>query len=120
MTTTTTTATTMTKEYDLHVQFEIGYDEQPKIWAYELYLDKGGFLTTNGYAVASYCFTEEDTEQALAKFKESDSGIDTIDDLYWDEWFTTKDDYMMKTNLLSPAVLEWINSLPEYEMEVLD
>lgn len=110
----------LTKEYDLHVQYEVGYDEQPKIWAYTLFMDKGYLTTASSQAFDSYYFTEEDTEYSLTKFIESNSGIETVDDLYWDEWFTTKDDHMILYNALSPKVIEWINSLPEYELEVID
>lgn len=111
---------TMTKEYDLHVQFEIGYDEQPKIWAYELFLEEGGFLATSSHACCSYTFTEEDTQHSLSKFIEANCGIETIDDLYWDEWFISNESAVISYNALPPKVIEWINSLPEYEMEVLD
>lgn len=109
----------LTKKYDLHVQFEIGYDEQPKIWAYQLFM-KDDFLNTDTHACLSYTFTEEDTEYSLTKLIEANCGIETIDDLYWDEWFISNESDVISYNALSPKVIEWINSLPEYEMEVID
>jgi len=105
-----------TTEYDLHAQFEVGYDNTPTIWAYELFREPNGDLSTSTEGTYdSYKFSQEETNYLVDKFRQSNSGIDSLDDLYWDEWFTTLEKHYR--DVLPETVLNWIDSLPEYEME---
>ena len=109
----------MMKRYDFHIQFENELDDEPRVYAYRMYYDKDGLLYSDTHPSSSYYFTDDETQQALEIFKKSDSGIDELADLYWDEWFTTEDEWMLKTGLLSDKAIDWINTLPEYEIERL-
>ncbi len=102
-----------TKIYDFHVQFEQDYDETPVLYAYEVALDKEGLWYAETQACVSRTFSEEETADVLERLRQSDSGIDTLADLYWDEWFSSEDFYIRDT--LPKTVLDWIDDLPEYE-----
>ena len=107
-----------TTEYDLHAQFEVGYDDTPTIWAYQLFRERSGDLATDTQnTFDSHRFSQEETDYVLEKFRQSNSGIDALDDLYWDEWFSNSDKH--PRDLLPPTILKWIDNLPEYELEEL-
>jgi len=105
-----------TKEYDLHAQFEVGYDEVPRIIAYHLDKDEAGYWECSGHSYDTYYFSEEETDMLISKFREANIGIEELHDLDWDEWFSAGDHYDQKImETLPPTVLEWIKSLPEYK-----
>jgi hypothetical protein len=98
-----------TKTYDLHLCFEPQYDEQPRLYVRELFLDRDGDWNTDDSDSFSYFYTQEDIEWTVGKFN-----LDEIYDLYVDEWFTTEDRHLMENNL-PPKVIQWVESLPAYE-----
>ncbi len=104
-----------TKIYDFHAQYEHEYDETPALYVYKVAIDKDGLWYADTQANLSYRFSEEETAEVLDVLKSSNSGIDTLADLYWDEWFSSEDFYIRDT--LPKTVLAWIDALPEYEYE---
>lgn len=105
-----------TREYDLHAQYEVGYDEVPRIVAYHLDKDEAGYWECSGQSYDTYHFSQEETDILIQNFKQANIGIEELHDLDWDEWFSAGkeyDQYIVKT--LPESVIKWIDSLPEYE-----
>ena len=99
-----------TKTYDLHLCYDSGYDDQPRVYARQMWLDREGDWNTDDDDYDSYFFTEEDTDWLIQKFD-----LATLDDLYFDEWFATTGDTELMLNNLPPKALAWAESLPPYE-----
>ena len=98
-----------TKVYDLHLCYEVGYDDEPRVYARQLWLDSSGDWNTNDDDYENYYYTDEDINWSVEKFN-----LEELSDLYFDEWFTTEDTHLMLDNL-PPKALEWVASLPAYE-----
>ena len=98
-----------TKVYDLHLCYEIGYDDQPRVYARQMWLDRDGDWNTDDDDFDSYYYTQEDIDWTLNKFN-----LDGLEELYFDDWFTTDDKTLVPYNL-SPKAQAWAESLPTYE-----
>jgi hypothetical protein len=98
-----------TKTYDLHLCYDSGYDDQPRVYARQMWLDRDGLWNTDDDDYDTYYYTEEETNWTIEKFELGD-----ITHLYFDEWFTTEDRHLMLNNL-PPKALAWAESLPAYE-----
>jgi hypothetical protein len=98
-----------TKVYDLHLCYEEAYDDQPRIYARQMWLDKDGDWTTDDDDYDNYYYTQEDIDWTLKKFE-----LEELWTLHFDEWFTTDDRHLMVNNL-PPKALAWAESLPAYE-----
>jgi hypothetical protein len=98
-----------TKVYDLHLCYDSGYDDQPRVYARQMWLDSEGLWNTDDDDYDSYYYTEEDKDWTVEKFD-----FDNITHLFFDEWFTTEDTHLMLNNL-PPRALAWAESLPAYE-----
>ena len=98
-----------TKVYDLHLCYDPRYDDQPRVYARQMWLDREGEWNTDDDDFDSYFYTEEDMDWSIKKFN-----LDSLEELYFDEWFTTDDKTLVSYNL-SPKVQAWAESLPPYE-----
>lgn len=98
-----------TKVYDLHLSFEPQYDQEPRLYVRELWLDNQGDWNTEDMDSYSYYYNQDDMDWTAKRFD-----LEDIWDLYVDEWFTTEDRHLMLNNL-PPRVIEWVDSLPAYE-----
>jgi hypothetical protein len=100
----------MTKLYDLHLTYEQEYDEQPRLYVYEVYETSEGWEADHHFSYVYY-FEQEDMDWLIQKFE-----LESVDDYYVDEWFTTDDRRLAELNL-PPSVIKWLDTLPEYEYE---
>lgn len=106
-----------TNLYDLHLLFEVGYDEVPVIRAYETYINKDGEVeTTTSYIADRYEYTEADIAWVIETLSDQTGNkYKTIDDLYSDEWFTSADAELLK--LIPPNAQTWVKCLCWYTAE---
>lgn len=106
-----------TKEYDLHLLFEAGYDETPVIRAYRVWRNEDGYYesdTTSGVD-DRYDYTQEDCDWILANLSQQVGyPYETIEDFYSDEWFSRND--KTQRELLPPNAIAWLDSLEPYVM----
>ena len=98
-----------TKVYDLHLCYESGYDDQPRVYARQMWLDRDGEWNTDDDDYDAYYYTKEETDWLIEKFE-----LESVDDYWVDEWFTTDDEKLVSLNL-PPQVQAWADSLPAYE-----
>jgi hypothetical protein len=104
---------TKTRKYDLHLVYEHGWDNSPRLFIYGLYFDGEYWANDNDYSYA-YNFTPEDMEWIVAQFD-----LDGISDYWVDEWFSIEDTHLIEDNL-PPRFKVVLDSLPEYEPVILD
>jgi len=104
---------TKTRKYDLHLVYEHGWDNNPRLFIYGMYLDGEDWTTENDYSYA-YNFTPEDIDWIVAQFD-----LDGISDYWVDEWFSIEDTHLVESNL-PPRFKVVLDSLPEYEPVILD
>jgi hypothetical protein len=100
----------MTKLYDLYLSYESGYDDQPRLYVYEVYKD-GVAWQADSYPSYNYYFDELDNQWVVEQFD-----LEDIGDYWVDEYFTTEDRHLLEINL-PPKVISWLDALPEYEFE---
>jgi hypothetical protein len=99
-----------TKLYDLHLSYETEYDDEPRLYVYEVYKTSEGWEADN-HPSYNYYFDELDNQWLVEQ-----GDLDGISDYWVDEWFTTEDRHLVKSNL-PPKVISWLDALPEYEYE---
>jgi hypothetical protein len=100
----------MTKLYDLYLSYEAGYDDEPRLYVYEVYKTSEGWQA-DSHPSYSYYFDELDKQWLVEQ-----GDLEGISDYWVDEWFTTEDRGHVIDNL-PPKVITWLDSLPEYEYE---
>jgi hypothetical protein len=100
----------MTKLYDLYLSYENGYDDEPRLYVYEVYKTSEGWQAEHQPSY-NYYFDELDKQWLVEQ-----GDLDSISDYWVDEWFTTEDRGHV-TNNLPPKVISWLDALPEYEYE---
>ncbi len=108
-----------TTEYDIHYVYEVGYDDNPKLWAFELYKNEDGYWETiSDDIVDRYDFTEEDIAWLLNTQRQQDgSSYEDLPDLFIDEWFNSSDKTL--ADQIPPNAREWLRNLTPYEYEDL-
>ena len=107
-----------TNNYDLHLQYEVGWDDYPVIRAYQMYKDEDNeFCTLTDDVADRYDFTEKDVAWLIENQKQQDGSPYTeLSDFYFDEWWHTSDKHLYG-NQLPDSAKKWISELPEYELE---
>lgn len=100
----------MTKLYDLYLSYEPSYDDQPRVYAYQVYKTSEGWQADH-HPSDTYYFDELDQQWLVEQ-----GDLDGIGDYWVDEWFTTEDRHLVELNL-PPKVISWLDALPEYEYE---
>jgi hypothetical protein len=102
-----------TKTYDLLWVYDSNYDQEPRVYAYEMYKNReGDWETSNDWSFA-YPYTQEDIDWSI-----KEHNLTTIADLQVDEWFTTEDNHLIELNL-SPKARNFVSKLPSYQYEDL-
>lgn len=105
--------TTKSRKYDLHLVYEHGWDNEPKLYIYECYFD-GEYWTTNNDPSYHYAYELEDIDWTLKQFELPD-----ISDMWIDEWFSIEDTHLVESNI-PPRLRKILDELPEYEPVILD
>jgi hypothetical protein len=102
-----------TKIYDLLWAYDPEYDQEPRVYAYEMYKNREGeWETSNDWSFA-YPYTQEDINWVVDKFT-----LNSIADLGVDEWFTSQDTNLIEFNL-SPRARNFVSKLPPYQYQDL-
>lgn len=112
------TADNITQQYEIRFLFESGYDQAPKIWAFEFYKDKDGDWNSTHDIADRYDFTSEDIDWLIANWRQSDgSKYEDISDFEIDDYFNQYDQSFR--DMLPPKAIEWLDNLSEYIFEDL-
>ncbi len=105
-----------TKKYDIHFYCDPDFDSQAKVYTSYLYIDKDGHYTNSGDPYGSYKLTAEDMEWIRENLTNTaGEPYNEQNPFYVDEWFTSSENDLMRL-VLPPKALEWVESLPEYEI----
>ena len=102
-----------TKLYDLLWTYDPNWDSVPVIYAYEMYKNREGEWETSNDWSFSYPYNQEDIDWTIEQFS-----LSGIDDLWADEWFTSKDTHLIKLDL-SPNARDFVSKLPHYDYQDL-
>lgn len=107
-----------TNKYELHLQYEVGWDEVPVIRAYQLYLDQNNELSVDtSWVFDRYDYTEADLQWIIKNEKQLDGSPYTeLSEFYYDEWWVTDEKHLYEEHL-PPKAKDWIAKFSEYEVE---
>lgn len=102
-----------TRLYDLHLLYEVGYDDYPKVLVYKLWKDKNGdWNTESGDIVDRYDFTEQDVDWLESILPEKE-----LSAFHADEWTMCHPDRIHTLSFskyLPPKAIEMLENLPPY------